>query len=264
MRQLGSPGDALPQRVLPGRDGNGSLMADLMQEQSKITGRGQIGKQGGNASPSDFQIQHEDEERVQQDIEDAAKGDPQAGLPGMALRPDQMRQHGIERRRHGAQADAVKHIGGRIAEGFGISAQQGQQHRPQQQNRYAIDKRDRNGAPDAESGGMSGFLAVALPQTAGDQAGAAHAKQIGQRGDEDEKRQCHGGGSYFVGDAQMAHKKGIRHIVNDGDDLADDGGHGQRGNGPADRHGIKQIFFTLGIIQDGFLFSASSTQSINR
>lgn len=111
---------------------------------------------------------------------------------------------------------------------------------------------------------MSGFLAVALPQTAGDQAGAAHAKQIGQRSDEDEKRQRHGGGSYLVGVAQLANKKGIRHIVNDGDDLADDGGHGQRGNGPADRHGIKQIFFTLGIIQDGFLFSASSTQSINR
>ena len=125
-------GDVLPQRILPGRDGNGSLMADLMQEQREVACRGQIGKQGGNASPSDFQIQHEDEERVQQDIEDAAKGDPQAGLPGMALRPDQMCQHGIERRRHGAQADAVKHIGGRIAEGFGISAQQGQQHRPQQ------------------------------------------------------------------------------------------------------------------------------------
>jgi hypothetical protein len=71
-------------------------------------------------------------------------------------------------------------------------------------------------------------------------------------------------GSYLVGVAQLANKKGIRHIINDGDDLADDGGHGQRGNGPADRHGIKQIFFTLGIIQDGFLFSASSTQSINR
>ena len=96
------PGDALPQRVLPGRSGNGGLMADLMQEQSKITGRGQIGKQGGQAGSGYLQLQHKDEQRVQQDIKDTAKRNAKAGLSGIALRPDQMCQHGIERRRHGA------------------------------------------------------------------------------------------------------------------------------------------------------------------
>ena len=133
-----------------------------------------------------------------------------------------------------------------------VCAQNGQQRRQEQQHQQAVGRSDPCGAPETEGGAASGLFAVADAETAGDQTGSADAEEIGKRGQKDEQGHGDSRGGHLIRVAELADEKGIRHVVNDGDDLTEDRRDGQRENGSSDRDTCKQRFlFCAWLLQSG-------------
>ena len=153
-----------------------------------------------------------------------------------------MRECGIENGRRGAEADCPEKIPAREIMRLLVCAQNGQQRRQEQQHQQAVGRSDPCGAPETEGGAASGLFAVADAETAGDQTGSADAEEIGKRGQKDEQGHGDSRGGHLIRVAELADEKGIRHVVNDGDDLTEDRRDGQRENGSSDRDAGKQRF----------------------
>lgn len=104
-----------------------------------------------------------------------------------------------------------------------------------------VEQGDEDGAVKAEGADTPGGLLLLAAQQPGDQAAAAHAEQVGQRRHDEDQHVGQRRRGDLVGVVGFADEVGIGQIVDHRDELADDGGHRQRGQRPGHRHGLKQF-----------------------
>ena len=193
------------------------------QIDGKTGHRRPVGEGRGHARAHRAQAQElgQDEQRVQQDIQDAAEGDPEGGGSGAALRPDQIRQEGVENGEGAAQYDdpfgvsvgsSIGSLGGAAQVQHGIGQQS--EHRGEEQG-------GQQAAGQRDSGDPPGALLVLTAQGPGDGAGPAHAEEVGNGGQHQKGGIGHRG---FMGGVQHPHKVGVRQIVDQRDHLT---GHGR-------------------------------------
>lgn len=247
-----SPGMRWPERIVFRQNADRDLAAQTAQQAEKIEAGGDVGEHGRHGGALDLHTEHEDEQGIECDIQNSTEGDAETGLTGVALRADQMRECGIENGRRGAEADCPEKVPAREIMRLLVCAQNGQQRRQKQQHQQAVGRSDPGGAPETEGRAVPGLFAVADAETAGDQTGSADAEEIGKSGQKDEQGHGDGRGGHLIRVAELADEKGIRHVVNDGDDLTEDRRDGQRENGSSDRDTCKQRFlFCAWLLQSG-------------
>ena len=154
----------------------------------------------------------------------AAEGDPEGGGSGAALRPDQIRQEGVENGEGAAQYDDPFGVSVGSSIGSLGGAAQVQHGIGQQSERRGEEQGGQQAAGQRDSGDPPGALLVLTAQGPGDGAGPAHAEEVGNGGQHQKGGIGHSDGRGFMGGVQHPHKVGVRQIVDQRDHLT---GHGR-------------------------------------
>ena len=159
------------------------------------------------------------------------------------LCPHQIAHHHVQDGRGRAAADSPEQVFPRDRSGGLVRAQNGQKAAAEQAVAQRKDHAAGKGAVYAESGAAADSLIVLSAQGPAHHAGAAHAEEVGHRveGQQQRGRQGNGGVLYRV--VEVAHKIGIRQVVKDHHQAAQDGGDGKLGHRLGNRHLFKKILF---------------------
>ena len=152
-----------------------------------------------------------------------------------------MGEGGAEHGRHRADGDHPQSVLTAIAIGRRVGADQRKENTPAGVDQQAVDQSGAARRPEAERGGPSGVLSVPFAERAGDQTGAADAEQVRHSGQQHEQRQTDGRRRDLIRVADLPDEEGVRHVVHDGDQLADDRRHLQRHDRLQDRRLFKQL-----------------------
>ena len=236
-----SPGMPSFQRDVPRTQGQDQLRALFADQQEEVGDGGQIRQQGGDRRARDLEAQEGDEDRVEDHVEDAAHGHAEAGLLRIALGPHQMGEGGAEHGRHRADGDHPEGVLTAVAIGRRVGADQRKENAPESVDQQAVDQSGAARRPEAERGGPSGVVSIPFAERAGDQAGAADAEQVRHPGQQHEQRQTDGRRRDLIRVADLPDEEGVRHVVHDGDQLADDRRHLQRHDRLQDRRLFKEL-----------------------
>ena len=120
-----------------------------------------------------------------------------------------------------------------VPDGRVRSTEKTQQGRDKQPDQERIQKSNSGRSVYTESTDTLGLIGSVGTHQARDKAPAADAEQVGQRHIHHDKGQCDRGSGHHIGIACAADKEGIHHVVDQIDQLADDGGycHGEQGTG---------------------------------
>ena len=102
------------------------------------------------------------------------------------LGSNQVRQLRVHHGRHSADADRPESVLTAILPCVCAGTQNRKQHRLQQDNGDAVEKRDRRARPDAERRAMPHLFLIARAEAAGNETGTAQAKEIGEAGQQHE------------------------------------------------------------------------------
>ena len=145
----------------------------------------------------------------------------------------------VQNCRNGTDGDRPEDILTAEAIGFHIRSNCRKQNRPDAGQQKTINQRHPYGGPDAEGGRLLCLLMVPRSQAAGHQAGTADAKQIGQPGKKHEHGHTQGNRSHLVRIPDLSDEKGVRHVVNHRNQLADHRRNDQRDHRTADRRIFK-------------------------
>ena len=182
-----------------------------------------------------------DKKRVQNHIQNPAKGNTKACLSGIALCPDQMGQRRVQNGRKCAKPDRPEQIGGGHLKGFLIGHKKRHQHRSASQYKNSVKKRHCCRRPDTKSTAAPCLIPLLCPQKTGDQTGTADSKQIGKRRHKHKQRHCQRSCGHLLRISQLTDKKRICHVINDRNDLAYDRRHRQHQDCLCHRHTGKQF-----------------------
>ena len=209
----------------------------------------EIGQGGGDGRADNLPTggkQHEHEKGIQGDVQHAAQHDAGAGLERAAFRPDQMGKEGA-------------HGGGQTAEGDGdhqiipgvavylrrTAAEPVDEQIRKDPGEGGITQGEQDAAPGGEGGNLPHGGGIPDAQCPGNDAGAADAEEIGNGGKEHEGGHANGCGGQLGVAAGHANEESVRHVVDDEDNLAHDGGEGQTENSLKDWAVFKGFFFIL-------------------
>ena len=194
--------------------------------------------------------QDEHEERVQDDIDDAAHGDGEARLFGTADVAQQVPHgHGGDGRR-GADDDDAGAVLAREIKGL-PARPQGQQERPHENTGHDGEKEAHESRePDAEGGDSPRLFRVLFPHQTGNQGPAAGPRDVGDRDADIEDGQDQGRARHHVGIVGPPDIEGVRHIVDQDDQLRDHRRDRHLGQGLGHRHHFKEIFVPCFLLLD--------------
>ena len=82
---------------------------------------------------------------------------------------------------------------------------------------------------------------IVLAERDRDHRTATHAEHVGERHQQDEDRVGQADGGYLQGVAGLSDEKGVRHVVDDGDQAADDARDRHFGDSLRDGHGFHEF-----------------------
>ena len=231
-----------------GIEGNHRLAAHFSQNQQKIQACDAVGKGGGDSGSQNFKTvrqQHKHEQRVQQDIQQTAQDDARSGLSGTPDAPDQIGQHIGEDCGNPAKND---HTQG-ILSGKAVCIFPGSQNPQKFLHKQAGSHGERGGHQQGQTDGKQayppGLLFHSPPQQSGDQSSPSDAGQPRQTQGNVKYREDQGCGGYHIGISRLPHIKGIRHVVNQHDQLADDRGNYHDPQRRCFRQAFKDLFSVL-------------------
>lgn len=161
---------------------------------------------------------------VQGDVQQAAQDDTGAGLPRAANAADEVGQHVGQDRGNAADDNDTGGVLLGVVVGV-LTGTQKAQKRPHEQPR-AQGKEGGDGQTQVQREGadLSGFLLSATAQQPRDERAAADARQSGQTQGDVEHGEDEGGGGHHVRIVGPPHKEGVRHVVDQNDQLAGHGG----------------------------------------
>lgn len=148
---------------------------------------------------------------------------PTSSCPGGT---DEVRQGGGEDGGDGTDDHGDGGVGDGVVQVAGGTADDGQQGTLEESQQDGVDHCATQGAPDGHGTAVAGLVPVVLPQRPGHGTGTADAKEVAQAGHQVAHRQAEGDCGDGVGVTDQAGKPGVRHVVDDVDDLADDRGQG--------------------------------------
>lgn len=186
-------------------------------------------------------MEDENKQRVKRDIEQAARNQPDHRIGRVALQPQLVVEHqrgGHPRRADQDQAHVVERIG---KDGVGCAEQVAQRvpkHQPERQN----DRTRAEGGEKAGRGHAGGLLAVLRAELARDVVARALSEEKADCLDRCHQREHHADRAGRAR-AEPADKERIRHVVNRGDEHADDGRHGHFADQRLDRGFGKLLIF---------------------
>lgn len=203
------------------------IFADVIEKTEEITHCNQVGKHGCDGRALDVQPKCKNKDRVEDDVQDAAE----PCRFGIALGADQVCQLRVHHGRHGADANRPENVLAAIFPGVRTCTQNRKQHRLQQDNGNSMEECGHRACPDAERRAMPRLFLIAHTEAAGNQAGAAQAKEIGKAGQQHEARHGNGRRRHLQRVVQLPDEECVRHVVDHGDELADDRGDRQRQHG---------------------------------
>ena len=241
----GTPGHVLLQRNVSGGQGKHRRGSHTGQHHKEIDHGNGVGQHGGNGGAGHIHLKHKDKYRVQNDIQNAAHGQPNAGLFGFAHGAHQVAQGQAGYCGQAANHKDPEQIVAGETKGKFICAKEPQNgtHKQGQQDRQH--QRHRQTAPEAEGAGLFCGKFLVLSQASGNDAVGANAKQIGHRRQQRVDGKGDGQGGQLVGVANLPDEKGVGQAVQNDDDLADHRRNGQLGHRLAYRHGGKQFVVFL-------------------
>ena len=198
------------------------------QEADEIDHGDGVGEHGGDCRAFNAKTEREDENGVEDDIHDTAERKTDAGFLGIALRAYEVGETGVQNGGNTADGDRPKEIVGAVAVGVFIGSEQREDRGTGGIENDTVDQCDESCAPNAECGTFSCLFTVAGAETSGDQAGAADTEKVGDTRQHDEGRHGKRCGGNLVGIVHLTDEEGVRHVVDHGDDLADDGRDNER------------------------------------
>ena len=212
-------------------------LAPAHEEQHKEVGAGgAVGQEGGQPRPGGPHVEPpgQDEEGVQDDVEQTAAHGTDAGVESSALGADHVGHHHVEDRRSRAPGHGPVEVCAGGGGGAGVRAQQGQQGALGGEHQQGEHQSAAHSAVESKGGGAADGVIVTTAQGPAHHAGGAHAEEVVHRveGQQHRSRQSHGGILDRV--PQHAHEIGVRQIVDDHHQGADDGGHGHGHHGLGD------------------------------
>ena len=186
--------------------------------------------------------EHKHKQRIQGNIQQPSQDNAGAGFPGAADAADQIGQHIGKHCGNAAHDNYAQGILPCISIGVLPGTQQ-LQHRLHK-NGNADCKQRGNGQRQIQGKGAhpSGFLLTGLAQQTGNQGSAACPRQPRQTEGDVEHRQDQGCGRHHVGVICLPHKKGIRHVVDQNDQLAGHRRNNHFSQGGWHREILKHIF----------------------
>ena len=213
------------------------------------TGKG-VGQGSGKTCTQNLMArrqQHEHKDGIHDDIDDSAHGDGESSLFGTADISQQI-SHG-----HGCDRGCTSeddHAGAVLPCKFiGLAAgpQKCQQGMHEDGGHDREKQPHKGGKPDAEGGNAAGALGLPCPHQPGDQSPAACSRDVRDRNADikdrqDQRRACH-----HIGIVGSSYIEGVRHVVDQHDQLRDHRGHSHSRKGFGNRHLFKEItvFFFL-------------------
>ncbi len=179
----------------------------------------------GEARAAGAHLEHKDEERVQHDVEHAARHKADHGKAGLALIPQDVVHYKAGHHQRGRKQDGPR-VGAGVGQD-GVGAAQ-QHHEAGQGGKAAHGQHGthRHGREEAGGGELCGGMGVLTAEAAADDAARAVAQHEaeglnnGHQAGHDAHRARRAGG-------QLAHKEGVGQIVDAGDEHTQDGGRGK-------------------------------------
>ena len=189
-------------------------------------------------------IQHEDEDGVEHDVENTARGDADHAVHRQPLKAQQVVHH--ERAHH--KRHGVEDVGGIILGVGGDGLRRAEEANDGVDVRQAEKRQNdaRDERREERRGGVGvGLFAVARAERLADVRARAHADHKGdglndRHGGEDDAHRAGGGG------AELADEEGIGHVVNVGDEHGDDRRHGELRDDAAHRVAEEHVVALFG------------------
>ena len=207
---------------------NDRILADVIKKTEEIPHRNEIRKHGRDGCALDVQPEYKNEDWVENDVQDTAERHTESYRFGIALSANQVRQLRIHHSRHSADADRPEGILTAIHPSVRTGTQNRKQHRLEQDNGNSVEQRDRRARPDAERRAMPRFLLIARAEAAGNETGAAQAKEVGEAGQQHKARHGNRRRRHLQRVVELSDEERVRHVVDHSDELADDCGDRQR------------------------------------
>ena len=207
-----------------GREGNDRIAPEADEDDGEVEEGHAVGKTGGDARAQHlraFGQQHEHEQRIKGDVQKPAEDDAGACLPGHADAADEVGKHVGKHRRHAAKYDDAHGVLPGVFVGPLPRAQQGKQRTHEHADAHREQRRDRQPQIQRKGADAPGLVRLALPEQAGDQRTAADARQPGQTQGDVEHGQDQRSGRHHVRVVGLADIKGVRHVVDEYDELTD-------------------------------------------
>ena len=115
---------------------------------------------------------------------------------------------------------------------------------PQNHRESDVDKGCESTAPKGKSAGFPCVFFVASPKASGGFPRAADTEEVGDCGEEHERRKAHRNRSQFCIASGKSDEEGVRHVVDYKDNLADDGRQREMRNGNRHRLLLEQFGFS--------------------
>ena len=211
----------------------------LFQKAEEIDHGDRIGEHGGDCRALDTESKRKDEDRVKNDIRDTAERQTDTGFLGISLRAHEMGETRVQDGRNTADGDRPEEIVGAVAVGELVRSEKRKDRGTSPIENETVNQRKCGGTPNAECGAFLCFFTVAFSETSGDQTRTADTKEVGNTRQHDEGGHGEGRGGDLIGVVHLTDEEGIRHVIDHGDDLADDGWDNQSNDRLGDGHFFK-------------------------
>ena len=246
--EKGSQESSARQTVPEGKMQDGIMQA---QDSDHKIGAGESVSQGsgktGTQNLMTGRQQHEHEDGIQNNIDDPSHGDGKARLFGTAHISQKVSHgHGRDRGCPAQDDDAGAVLSGKFV-GLAASAQKSEQWVHEDCGHDRKKQPHKGGKPDAEGSYAAG--AGGLPRThqPGDQGSAACSGNVRDRNADIKDRQDQRRAGHHIGIVGAPYIEGVRHVVDQHDQLRDYRGHSHSRKGFGNRHLFKEItvFFFL-------------------
>ena len=234
---------ALGQSCLGGEGDDGASAHPSQHHQEEEQGHA-VGQASGQTGAQHLLApgqQDKHKEGVQGDVQQAAQDDTRAGLPGAANAADEVCQHVGQYRGNAADDNDTGGVLLGVVVGVLAGTQQPQQRLHEQPRAQGEEGGDGQTQVQREGADLSGLLGSATAQQPGDEGAAADARQSGQTQGDVEHGEDEGGGGHHVRIVGPTHKEGVRHVVDQHDQLAGHGGKNHLPQGYGDGKGGEDI-----------------------
>ena len=229
-------------RLFQGRTRINGQHRAVFDDVAQVAGsRHKIAQHTGGSRTADTKVQHQNEQRIKNAVDQRAQKITDHALFYCALCTHQHRHAVGQDKKRRTQCQNLK-IPLRIGKNFCIGAQHPQKRHSAHQQTDADQNAQKKAGPEAERGADLALLDLPRAKAARDDGTAACAKHRGHRRKNREHRPDDGDCRHLCGVAQTAHKKHICHVVQHHDKDNDNGGHRHGNNGLPDGAGTEKCF----------------------